>query len=80
MSSPYSCACQEMHEPELMGKQKLLRRLINRVMRSAGRSTLIVRFGAVPAHWISDCDSLLDQHSRCRKDVPSACKYLDYAL
>lgn len=43
MSSPCGHACQEMHVPELAGKQKLLMRLHTRkakirVMRGAGRS------------------------------------------
>lgn len=43
MSSPCGHACQEMHVPELAGKQKLLVRLHTRkakirVMRGAGRS------------------------------------------
>lgn len=60
MNSPYDCTCHKMQAPELVGKQKLLRRLHAtrakvRVMGDAGRSAWLVRFSTESASSTSVC-------------------------
>lgn len=55
MSSPCGCAYQEMHEPELVGKQELFRRLHileadKQENEECWEKHPDMRFGAVPAH------------------------------